>query len=180
MHLEISIQNISLVLRCESHTKCKLKATNNCIKRTLRKVNNPCTHRYKHRCFLPGGSSTSPSLMFLSLKLDIRGLNPQSSITLPLGVANKILGQSKYRNGEHARIYSRTKYKKRKNKKKKKKEKNKRKKKKNNYFFQAEDGIRDYRVTGVQTCALPICSAAGRRTPRPRGGARRPRPCGSP
>src|SRR3954464_8446950 len=23
-------------------------------------------------------------------------------------------------------------------------------------FFQAEDGIRDYRVTGVQTCALPI------------------------
>ena len=45
--------------------------------------------------------------MFLSLKLDIRGLNPQSSITLSLGVANKILGQSKYRNGEHARIYSR-------------------------------------------------------------------------
>mgnify|MGYP007026200031 CR=1 FL=1 len=27
----------------------------------------------------------------------------------------------------------------------------------NNYFFfQAEDGIRDYDVTGVQTCALPI------------------------
>src|SRR5205807_7328698 len=25
-------------------------------------------------------------------------------------------------------------------------------------FFQAEDGIRDYKVTGVQTCALPICS----------------------
>src|SRR5256885_12274596 len=24
------------------------------------------------------------------------------------------------------------------------------------FFFQAEDGIRDYRVTGVQTCALPI------------------------
>ena len=24
-------------------------------------------------------------------------------------------------------------------------------------FFQAEDGIRDYDVTGVQTCALPIC-----------------------
>src|SRR5256885_6649927 len=23
-------------------------------------------------------------------------------------------------------------------------------------FFQAEDGIRDYKVTGVQTCALPI------------------------
>src|SRR5690348_17922342 len=24
------------------------------------------------------------------------------------------------------------------------------------FFFQAEDGIRDGRVTGVQTCALPI------------------------
>src|SRR5256885_3731652 len=36
------------------------------------------------------------------------------------------------------------------------------------FFFQAEDGIRDYKVTGVQTCALPIyrggiccCAAAG-------------------
>src|SRR5690606_40029504 len=34
------------------------------------------------------------------------------------------------------------------------------------FFFQAEDGIRDFHVTGVQTCALPIsaslaaCSAA--------------------
>src|SRR4051812_17842520 len=105
------IQNTSLVLSCESHPKCKLKATYNCIKRTLCKVNNPCTHKYKHRCFIPGGNNTSPSLMFLSLKLDIRGLNPQSSITLPLGVANKIHVQSKYRNGVHARIYSRTKYK---------------------------------------------------------------------
>src|SRR5207302_7274544 len=26
------------------------------------------------------------------------------------------------------------------------------------FFFQAEDGIRDFHVTGVQTCALPICS----------------------
>src|ERR1039457_2507947 len=25
------------------------------------------------------------------------------------------------------------------------------------FFFQAEDGIRDYKVTRVQTCALPIC-----------------------
>src|SRR5690606_39785974 len=25
--------------------------------------------------------------------------------------------------------------------------------------FQAEDGIRDFHVTGVQTCALPICSS---------------------
>src|SRR5438309_6845824 len=36
------------------------------------------------------------------------------------------------------------------------------------FFFQAEDGIRDGTVTGVQTCALPIyapresrCSSAG-------------------
>src|SRR5690606_27949048 len=28
------------------------------------------------------------------------------------------------------------------------------------FFFQAEDGIRDFHVTGVQTCALPICSFA--------------------
>src|SRR5256886_13664099 len=28
------------------------------------------------------------------------------------------------------------------------------------FFFQAEDGIRDLTVTGVQTCALPICWAA--------------------
>src|SRR5688500_19214670 len=27
-------------------------------------------------------------------------------------------------------------------------------------FFQAEDGIRDYKVTGVQTCALPISHVA--------------------
>src|SRR5205823_7304881 len=26
------------------------------------------------------------------------------------------------------------------------------------FFFQAEDGIRDKLVTGVQTCALPICA----------------------
>src|SRR5438046_9779038 len=28
------------------------------------------------------------------------------------------------------------------------------------FFFQAEDGIRDWSVTGVQTCALPICNHA--------------------
>src|SRR5215467_15794769 len=33
------------------------------------------------------------------------------------------------------------------------------------FFFQAEDGIRDYKVTGVQTCALPILylQASGQR-----------------
>src|SRR5256885_8676337 len=29
------------------------------------------------------------------------------------------------------------------------------------FFFQAEDGIRDYKVTGVQTCALPIFTSVG-------------------
>src|SRR5438093_3562207 len=29
------------------------------------------------------------------------------------------------------------------------------------FFFQAEDGIRDWSVTGVQTCALPICRERG-------------------
>src|SRR5699024_11445579 len=29
------------------------------------------------------------------------------------------------------------------------------------FFFQAEDGIRDRNVTGVQTCALPIFDLAG-------------------
>src|SRR3954470_2344190 len=111
IHLEISIQNISLVLSCESHPKCKLKAIDNCIKRTLHKVNNPCTCKYKHRCFPPGGNNTSPSLMFLSLKLDIRGLNPQSSITLRLGVAINHLAKVKYGNGEHARITQEYKYK---------------------------------------------------------------------
>src|SRR4051794_41984594 len=30
------------------------------------------------------------------------------------------------------------------------------------FFFQAEDGIRDGRVTGVQTCALPISPSSAR------------------
>src|SRR2546430_5166093 len=37
------------------------------------------------------------------------------------------------------------------------------------FFFQAEDGIRDLTVTGVQTCALPICSAS-RENAAPRSG----------
>src|SRR5256886_6327574 len=32
------------------------------------------------------------------------------------------------------------------------------------FFFQAEDGIRDLTVTGVQTCALPISTVLGRKT----------------
>src|SRR3989454_485308 len=53
------------------------------------------------------------------------------------------------------------------------------------FFFQAEDGIRDYKVTGVQTCALPISCArrdarsrraalAAARAPRSRAAARGP------
>src|SRR5438034_6489792 len=33
------------------------------------------------------------------------------------------------------------------------------------FFFQAEDGIRDHCVTGVQTCALPILSCRQRTWP---------------
>src|SRR5256885_6786297 len=36
------------------------------------------------------------------------------------------------------------------------------------FFFQAEDGIRDYKVTGVQTCALPILQLALHHVWRPR------------
>src|SRR2546425_3645110 len=39
------------------------------------------------------------------------------------------------------------------------------------FFFQAEDGIRDKLVTGVQTCALPI-SASGSGNDTGRGAAR--------
>src|SRR5438445_13143319 len=47
------------------------------------------------------------------------------------------------------------------------------------FFFQAEDGIRDIGVTGVQTCALPISCDPRRRGSQgsggPRGGAARRR-----
>src|SRR2546426_3097658 len=42
------------------------------------------------------------------------------------------------------------------------------------FFFKAEDGIRDYKVTGVQTCALPISCCA-----RPSDTSRRPAPPGT-
>src|SRR5215213_10359561 len=42
------------------------------------------------------------------------------------------------------------------------------------FFFQAEDGIRDWSVTGVQTCALPISAI-----PMCSGSTRRPRACRS-
>src|SRR5437762_13281710 len=47
------------------------------------------------------------------------------------------------------------------------------------FFFQAEDGIRDTSVTGVQTCALPICRRSDRHAlpsrTRSRPGAQRRR-----
>src|SRR5207249_5318317 len=47
------------------------------------------------------------------------------------------------------------------------------------FFFQAEDGIRDRNVTGVQTCALPISGHPAARpcrgTSRPDGAPERPR-----
>src|SRR5688572_32525750 len=51
------------------------------------------------------------------------------------------------------------------------------------FFFQAEDGIRDLTVTGVQTCALPIYGRRGSRGCRRRLHARRlrrPLPAGRP
>src|SRR5690606_39621622 len=35
------------------------------------------------------------------------------------------------------------------------------------FFFQAEDGIRDFHVTGVQTCALPISLVRVSQSPLP-------------
>src|SRR2546430_11055072 len=43
------------------------------------------------------------------------------------------------------------------------------------FFFQAEDGIRDLTVTGVQTCALPISLTGGRRRRAAHARPRRPR-----
>src|SRR5262249_181824 len=43
------------------------------------------------------------------------------------------------------------------------------------FFFQAEDGIRDWSVTGVQTCALPIWTSRKREAPRRRRGRRHAR-----
>src|SRR2546422_6965995 len=43
------------------------------------------------------------------------------------------------------------------------------------FFFQAEDGIRDVAVTGVQTCALPISVRSGTRRSTERVDRRRQR-----
>src|SRR6266511_2088480 len=54
------------------------------------------------------------------------------------------------------------------------------------FVFRAEDGIRDFHVTGVQTCALPICpssrlqTAASQIPTRPTMIEQAPMPSGSP
>src|SRR4051812_1378259 len=63
----------------------------------MRNVSNPYNCSYKHRCFLPGGNSTSPSLMFLSLKLDNGGREPTIMHSAPSWSCNLLLGQSNKR-----------------------------------------------------------------------------------
>src|SRR6266704_237363 len=46
-----------------------------------------------------------------------------------------------------------------------------------NFVFQAEDGIRDRNVTGVQTCALPILGVGGQGHGLIRSSGRSPGPC---
>src|SRR2546430_11246758 len=47
------------------------------------------------------------------------------------------------------------------------------------FFFQAEDGIRDLTVTGVQTCALPICLASSSSSTSSRATCSRRGSCGA-
>src|SRR5258706_918547 len=42
------------------------------------------------------------------------------------------------------------------------------------FFFQAEDGIRYWSVTGVQTCALPISEPESEQAPLPKEEAKPP------
>src|SRR2546427_9751752 len=48
------------------------------------------------------------------------------------------------------------------------------------FFFQAEDGIRDLTVTGVQTCALPGAIALRHERPAPQDLEEPPRQSGDP
>src|SRR4051812_44364809 len=62
-----------------------------------------CNLSYKHLYFLPGGNNKSPSLMFLSLKLDIEGHEPTIKYNAPSWSYN-LLGESNKHNEEHERI----------------------------------------------------------------------------
>src|SRR4051812_11514204 len=75
----------------------------------MRKASNPCNHGYKHRCFLPGGNNTSPSLMFLSLKLDIGGHEPTIKHIVPSWSYYLLLGQSNKNKRRTCKNYTRTK-----------------------------------------------------------------------
>src|ERR1022692_2750897 len=44
------------------------------------------------------------------------------------------------------------------------------------FFFQAEDGIRDYKVTAVQPCALPIYKPSHKKVTRKNGGRKLMKP----
>src|SRR3954471_21493764 len=79
----------------------------------MRNVSNPCNHSYKHYCFLPSGNNTSPSLMFLSLKLDIEGHEPTIKHNAPSWSYYILLGQSNKKKQRTCKNYSRTKYKRR-------------------------------------------------------------------
>src|SRR3954470_15755779 len=70
----------------------------------MRDLSNHCNRSYKHRCFLIGDNNTSPSLMFLSLKLDIGDHEPTIKHNTPSWSCNLLLGQSNKRNREHERI----------------------------------------------------------------------------
>src|SRR3954471_6424733 len=76
IHLEISIQNISLVLSCEPQPNCKLKAMDNCLNTLCPMYAILIPHSHNKHLFTPGGNNTFPSPMFLSLKLDIRRHEP--------------------------------------------------------------------------------------------------------
>src|SRR3954465_1452060 len=97
IHLEISIQNISLVLSCEPHPKCKPKATDNCIKNHFAAVISTVV-------FLLVATAHPLDSCFCHSSVSSGGMNPQSSITFPLGVTTYYLAKAINSNGEHARI----------------------------------------------------------------------------
>src|SRR3954466_12766860 len=94
IHIEISIKNISLVLSCEPHPKCKPKATDNYIKKNFAESKQSFQPRLQAPFFPPCGNNTSPRLMFLSLKRVIRGHEPTIDHNAPSWSYYLLLGQS--------------------------------------------------------------------------------------
>src|ERR1041385_4521111 len=112
IHLEVSIQNISLVLSCEPHPKCKLKATDNCIKKHFAQSKQSLQPRLQAPLFSPLVATSHPlDSCFCHSSVSSGGMNPQSSITVPHGVTTYYLAKVIKSNGEHARITSEQKYK---------------------------------------------------------------------